>query len=903
MKNLDYNWHSTDIAEVLSIMESDPTKGLDKNHVDKRREEYGSNILTPKAGESWYMLLLKQFHQPLVYILLIATAVVGLMGEWVEMFAILGVVLVNAVIGFVQESKAQKAIESLSSVSGGQATVIRNGIRQLINAEELVPGDIVVLQSGDRVPADIRLLNVKDLQIDESALTGESLPVSKEVALLTRDTVLGDRKNMAYSSSLVTYGTATGVVVETGDRTEIGKINDLISSADVLETPLTKKISRFSHVLLWAILGLAGITVVAGLIRGQALSEVFMEAVALAVGAIPEGLPAVVTITLAIGVSRMAQRRAIIRKLPAVETLGSTTVICSDKTGTLTQNQMTVQKILVGDSIINVLGSGYGPGGRFSVNGNEVNDENIPLLKEILIGGLLNNDSKIIEKQGEWTVEGDPTEGALITSAGKLGLVQDELHKSFPRLDIIPFESEYQYMATLNEKDGTKVAYIKGSVEKLLEMSDRALNENGEEVLLDKEKVHKIAELFAAKGLRVLAFARKEFGDDKDGIEHADIKDRVMFIGLQAMIDPPRLEAIEAVRTSQNAGVVVKMITGDHLITAVAIAEKLGIVEKNGTDAINKGINGAALEKMSEDEMKKATLKYNVFARVSPAQKLELVKYLQAQGHTVAMTGDGVNDAPALRQADIGIAMGISGTDVTKETADMVLTDDNFASIEAAVEEGRGVFDNLIKFITWTLPTNLTEGGVILIASIMGIALPLMPLQLLWINMTTAVFLGATLAFEKKEPGIMDRPPLPSGMALLSKSGIKRIVIMSGLLIGAVFMVYNVILNSGHSVEVARTGAVNMIVIGEIFYLFALRSLRYSAFKLGFFSNRYLIGGVLIMIALQLGMTYLAPMNLVFATSPLGLNHWILILGIGFTLYGFIEFYKSIFRKNGQSDS
>ncbi|WP_346864299.1 cation-transporting P-type ATPase [uncultured Draconibacterium sp.] len=888
------NWHNKHVNEVTGIYNVDLDIGLSKEQVQSGADRFGKNIISTQGGETWYSQLLKQFNQPLVYILLVASVAVGFMGEWVEFFAILGVVIINAVIGFVQELKAHKAIKALSSVSGQNATVIRDGVRQQINADDLVPGDVVALQSGDKVPADLRLVQVKDLQVDEATLTGESVPVCKQSNTLEADLVLGDRSNMAYSSGLVTYGTAKGIVVETGDRTEIGKINEMISSADILETPLTRKITRFSHFLLWIILGLAGVTMLAGLLRGLPLNVVFMEAVALAVGAIPEGLPAVVTITLAIGVARMAQRRAIIRKLPAVETLGSTTIICSDKTGTLTQNQMTVQKVFIGESVVSVSGSGYCPIGKFTTNGSEIHKSELPLLDELLISGVLCNDSNLIKSEKIWNIEGDPTEGALLTSGTKLGFEQSHLNDVFPRIDTIPFESEYKYMATLHKADGKNIAYVKGAVESLVPASSVSLNEKGELVPIKREMIMKMVEDLASQGLRVLAFARKEFASTQNCISHIDVDENLLFLGLQAMIDPPREEAITAVAASQNAGITVKMITGDHVGTATAIAKKLGIVKDEDCRNETVGITGVELSKMNDAELKDAAIKFNVFARVSPSQKLDLVRFLQAEGNTVAMTGDGVNDAPALRQADIGIAMGISGTDVTKETADMVLTDDNFASIEAAVEEGRGVYDNLIKFITWTLPTNMTEGGVILIASILGIALPLMPLQLLWINMSTSVLLGATLAFEKKEPGIMSRPPVPSGNAILSRGGIRKIIVMSILLIAAVFGVFTLIMNSGRGIDVARTGAVNMIVFGEIFYLLALRSLRHSAFKIGFFSNMYLIGGVVIMALLQLGITYWGAMNTVFQTSPLNLSEWGMILGVGALLYGTIELFKKV---------
>jgi cation-transporting P-type ATPase F len=885
-------WHHFECEEVRNMLDTHPDKGLSPEEATRRLNQHGPNILTRKQGKSLFFVFLEQFNQPLVYILLIAAAGVGIMQEWIEMGVILGVVMVNAVIGFVQESKAKKAIASLSETMEMDATVLRGEVKKRIPASELVPGDVVLLQSGDKIPADLRLKTTKDLQVDEAALTGESLPVQKEPGILKANTVLGDRKNMAYSSTFVTYGTGVGIVVETGDNTEIGKINQMISSADILATPLTRKIAKFSHLLLWIILGLAAITIVAGLLRGFSLNDVFIEAVAMAVGAIPEGLPAVVTITLAIGVSRMAQRKAIIRKLPAVETLGSTTVICSDKTGTLTQNEMTVQKIFAGDKTYDVDGTGYEPKGTIFQNDQEILSSDKPALQELLIAGLLCNDSTILKEESQWIVQGDPTEGALISSGKKGGLDPENLNNETPRIDAIPFESEYQYMATLHQKEGGKIAYIKGSVEKLLPVSSHILSDEGKKTDIDREAIRSEVEAFASAGLRVLAFARKEFPEDQQTIDHSDISEGLTFIGLQAMIDPPRPEAIKAIATSHAAGISVKMITGDHVGTATAIAEKLGIIKKGD----NQGITGSRLEEMEPEEFQQAACDFSVFARVSPNQKLELVKSLQAEKEIVAMTGDGVNDAPALRQANIGVAMGITGTEVTKETADMILTDDNFASIEASVEEGRGVFDNLMKFIAWTLPTNLTEGGVILIASLLGLTLPLLPLQILWINMTTAVFLGATLAFERKEPGIMERPPYPSDIPILTQRMAFRVIWVSALLIAGVYAVYEYAIHLGASVEVARTAAVNLIVFGEIFYLFNSRSITHSLFKIGFFTNKWLLGGVVIMILLQIGLVYLPFMNNIFGTAPLGLGAWLIILASGFVVFAAVEIAKAIRR-------
>lgn len=859
-------------------------KGLSTEEVNRRLKRNGPNKLSQKKGDSPLKILLRQFHQPLVYILIVAAIGVAFLEQWLEVGVILGVVLVNAIIGFIQEVKALKAIDALSKNLDAQATVIRESKRMQISAQELVVGDIVVLQSGDKIPADMRIIQLRELQVDESALTGESIPVKKKQGILEIDSMIGDRTNMAYSSTLVTYGSATGVVVATGDNSEIGKINRMIASADILTTPLTKKITEFSHLLLWVILILAGLTVTAGLLRGFSLENVLLEGVALAVGAIPEGLPAVVTITLAIGVSRMAKRKAIVRKLPAVETLGSTTVICSDKTGTLTQNEMTVQRIWTGKEHFEVTGNGYEPDGDFLVNGEQIEKSHDKALAELLRCGMLCNDSALVERDGDVKTEGDPTEGALLTTAWKYGLDIETEREKYPRIDTIPFESEYQYMATLHQLSNENIVYLKGSIEKVSAMCDKLSTAQIEEI-------HKQVDDYALDGLRVLAFAKKHVNSEIQSIAHNDVEGGLEFMGIQAMIDPPRSEAIEAVHNSRKAGILVKMITGDHVATATAIARKLVLEEKLTR---SHGITGAEMKKLNPETFSEAAAQKSVFARVNPSQKLELVKALQSRGHIVAMTGDGVNDAPALRQANIGIAMGISGTEVAKETADMVLTDDNFASIEAAVEEGRGVFNNLTKFITWTLPTNLSEGMVILIASFAGITLPISPLQILWINMTTAVFLGSTLAFENNEPDIMSNPPRDPKQPILSRELIFRIFWVSAIIVAGVYASYYLAIQRGVSQEVAQTIAVNVIVFAELFYLYSSRSLKHSQFTIGFFSNKILVGGTLIMVALQVLFTYSPLMNSVFNTAPIGEISWIVILAISSLLYGLVELEKTI---------
>jgi Ca2+-transporting ATPase len=885
-------WHQLEAGEVLEQLRSDQASGLDDTEAAARLQTLGGNVLTPPKTRGPLIRFLLQFNQPLIYILLAAAAITAALSEWLDSGVIFGVVMMNALIGFIQEAKALQAIDALARSMTTVATVLRGGNRRQIQASGLVPGDIVLLQAGDKVPADLRLLHVRSLQVDESALTGESVPVSKEAAALAGDAGLADRTNMAYSSSLATYGTGRGIVVATGDATEIGRISELLRTTESLATPLTRKIAHFSHVLLWVILALAAVTFAVGLSRGESWLDMFMAAVALAVGAIPEGLPAALTITLAIGVSRMARRNAIIRKLPAVETLGSTTVICSDKTGTLTQNEMTVQAAFAAGGVYAVTGTGYAPDGSVETVSGPAPESNATL-SECFRAGLLCNDAVLLHTGDQWRIEGDPTEGALLSSALKSGLTLDET-KRFPRLDAIPFESEHQYMATLHSGDAgeDRVVFVKGAAETLLPRCSSALAAEGSTAPIDRDEVVRQMESMASKGLRVLLLARTSLKTPRDVLDHADVAADLTFLGLQGMIDPPRPEAIDAVAACQAAGVNVKMITGDHAGTAAAIASKVGLY-----GASSGALTGAQLAALDDAQLSDAAENTAVFARVTPEQKLRLVTALQSRGHVVAMTGDGVNDAPALRRADIGIAMGIAGTEVAKEASDMVLTDDNFASIEAAVEEGRGVFDNLVKFIVWTIPTNIGEGLVILAAVFAGATLPIIPVQLLWINMTTAVFLGLMLAMEPKEPGLMARPPRDPATPIVTRTLQWRIALVSGLLLAAAFGFFEWTIAAGGSLAEARTMAVNVFVFGELFYLFNCRSLTQSMFALGVFSNRWLIGGVSVMILLQLGYTYLPFMNIAFQSAPLGFAQWGLILGASWVIWAAVGFEKWLRQK------
>jgi len=879
----DRAWHQSLPEETAGQLATDLGKGLTASEAGERLARFGPNRVTPKKRSGPLMRFLLQFHQALIYILIAAAAVTAALGEWVDSSGIFGVVLVNAVLGFIQESRAESAIESLMTMMTTQAVVLRDGGMQTVPSADLVPGDIVLLQSGDKVPADLRLFVSRELQIDESALTGESVPVAKTVDIVPEDTVLADRGNMAYAGTLVTFGQGRGVVVATGDRTETGRISGLIAEAVEIATPLTRKIAHFSRVLLVVILAVSAAMFLAGWVAGHSAFDMFMAAVALAVSAIPEGLPAAVTITLAIGVKRMADVHAIIRKLPAVETLGSTTVICSDKTGTLTENQMTVQKVLAGGESFELTGGGYTPEGEILAGGAAADPASSPALVECLRAGLLCNDSRLVQKEGRWTIEGDPTEGALIVSAAKAGL-KGEATEAWKRIDVIPFESERAYMATLHDPGEGRppVAYVKGAVEKVLDQCAQALTQDGSAAGLDREALLGAVETMAAEGLRVLAFARRELPAVRGSLDPAaDVVD-LTFLGLQGMIDPPREEAKRAIAACKTAGVAVKMITGDHAVTATAIAGQLGLTDPASDGDRRVTVTGGELQDLSDAEMVEVSGRARVFARVAPEQKLRLVEALQSQGQVVAMTGDGVNDAPALKQADIGVAMGITGTEVAKEAADMVLTDDNFATIEAAVEEGRRIFDNLTKFFVWTLPTNGGEALVIMasVAAGTGVALPVLPVQILWINMTTAVLLGLMLAFEGKESDVMMRPPREPDSPILTGVLIQRIILVSVLMLVGVFALFLLKKQAGADLAEARTVAVNLIVMIELFYLFNCRSLRHSMRSLGLFSNPWVIGGSAAMIGLQLLFTYNPWMNTLFHSAPLPIEDWAVIVAV-----------------------
>jgi len=894
-------WHQFQIEEVLRLLDVDVSNGLSSTEIKLRREEFGPNRVTARRGTPAWLKFFQQFNQPLVYILVLAVAVTLFLGEWVDSLVIFAVVLINAIVGFLQEAKAEKAIEALARMVATESTVRRDGQKRRVHSEELVPGDIVLLQSGDRVPADLRLFQVRNLHADESAITGESLPVAKGPDPLALDMIVAERKNLAYAGTFITSGQAESVVWAIGDQTEMGRIAGLISSAVELSTPLTRKIAQFSKLVLYVVVGLAAATFALGIVRGEKPVEMFMAAVALAVGAIPEGLPAAVTIVLAIGVSRMAKRKVIIRKLPAVETLGSTTVICSDKTGTLTENQMTVQEIFAGGKMYSVTGLGYEPMGDLRLDGAIVNVSEHFALAECLRAGVLCNESVLVRQDGRLKVQGDPTEAALLVAAEKGGLLYADTQRAAPRVDMIPFESENMFRATLHESHAGRVIYKVGAVERLLNRSSDALGDLGDLIPLDKKAVDYAANQMAARGLRVIALARRHVNAGHSKLEHDDVAAGLTFLGLQGMMDPPRAAAIAAIRQFQHAGIAVKMITGDHAMTARVIAQQVGLA---GTPASTDlaVLTGRELETIPDAEFPAVAERTTVFARVAPEQKLRLVKALQSRGHIVAMTGDGVNDAPALKQADIGIAMGINGTDVAKGAAAMILTDDNFASIEAAVEEGRGVFDNLTKFIVWIIPTNLGEALILLAAIVFGLQLPLLPLQLLWVNLTDTL-LGFSLAFEPKERDVMSRPPRKPKQPLLTfplimRTGLVSLIMVAGGL--SLFLWELSVERAG--LAAARTAAINVIVLVQTVYLFNCRSLKHSVFAIGLFTNGWTIAGSLAMMGAQLLFTYAPVMNRLFHTAPIQSESWLRIVGVAAIAFVAVELEKWIRFGRGRGE-
>lgn len=887
------NWYQLHIKEILQKLETSE-EGLTDNEVSKRLQHYGLNKLVEEEKISRLKILLHQFTSPLIYILLVAAAVTAFLIEYIDTSVIMAVVALNAIIGYIQEYKAEQGVRALKKMLIPRARVLRNGKDKEINSEHLVPGDVVLLASGTKVPADLRLLKTYELKVEEAMLTGESVPAEKSTSTISEDNLTsGDQKNMTFMGTIVVSGRAKGIVVETGERTVLGQIAEKVREVSSIKTPLQDKLERFAKLIGIVIIGFSAVLFGVGLLHGSKVSEMFMIAVATAVSAIPEGLPVAVTITMAIGVARMARRNAIIRKLPAVETLGSTTIICSDKTGTLTKNEMTVRLIYDGGHIYDVAGSGYEPKGEILHDQMSVKSEEKERHLQVLRIGLLCNESNIYEEDGQYKVDGDPTEGALIVSAMKGGLMPEDEKKRYPQIAIIPFESERGYMATLHRHGGKKFIFVKGAPERVLDMCTEFAADSSK-----KKEILLIANNIAKEGMRVIAFAYKEASHDVEELTHHDVESGMNFAGLQGMIDPPRPEVIEAVKGCKQAGIRTIMITGDHAVTAVSIAKKLGL----GT-VDPEVITGKELETMSDEDLFNKVKTVSVYARVSPQHKLRITQQLLKHGEVVAVTGDGVNDAPALKAAHIGIAMGRTGTDVAKEASDAVLADDNFASIFAAVEEGRVVYDNIKKVTLFLISCGFGELIAIVSTLLMGFPIPYIAAQILWLNLVTNGLQDVALAFEPAEKGVLRRPPRHSREGILTNLMIQRTFLMGTIMaVGTVFIFISN-LNSGVSLEQARTVALTTMVFFQFYQALNCRSETLSIFKMNPMANPFLFLSMIAAFFAHLAVLYVPALQWVFRTVPLTAGEWVGIGAITITIVIAVEIDKWIRMKRNAKKS
>jgi magnesium-transporting ATPase (P-type) len=888
-------WHSTDVEAVLDRLDTSAAGGLDETAVAARLEEHGLNRLPEEQAESPLVRFLKQFHNVLIYILIGAAFFTAFLGEWIDTGVIGAVVLVNAIIGFVQEGRAEAALEKIRGMLSLEATVLRDGRRTTIDAEQLVPGDIVLLESGDRVPADLRVIEAREARVDEAPLTGESEPVSKGPEPVAGDALLGDRTSMAYSGTVVTSGRLRGTVVATGLETELGRIGTMVAGVEKMTTPLLEKMHGFGRTLSLAIVGFAALLFLFGwLLRGYTMPEMFMVVVSFAVAAIPEGLPAIMTITLARGVQRMSQRNAIIRRLPAVETLGSVNTICSDKTGTLTRNELVVGRVLTAGRYLEVTGSGYDQAGAVLHDDEPVGDD--AELRDLATAVVLCNDAEPAAEPGA-AASGDPMDIALLVLAAKAGIDVAGMRQQHERVDAIPFESANQFMATLDAAGDGRWIHVKGAPERVLEMCGnvQAGTDAGATAPLDAGEWRERIDAVAGDGYRMLAVARRRAGDDQASLAMDDMGGGFTLLGAVGLMDPPRDEAITAVAECRKAGIRVVMITGDHALTAQSIAGRLGIGD--GTPAVT----GRDIEAADDDELIAIARERDVIARASPEHKLRLVRAFRSLDHVVAMTGDGVNDAPALKQADIGVAMGIKGTEAAKSAAEMVLADDNFASIEHAVEEGRTVYDNLRKTILFLLPTNGAEALIVMVAVVLALPeLPMTPVQILWVNMVTAVTLALVFAFEPAEPDIMERPPRPRREPVLTRHLLIRIGYVSIIVAAACTVLFLLERADGVSPERARTVAVTALVMAELFYLFNCRSIwRSSATRRVLRGNRAIPIAVGLLIVLQLGFIYLPPLQTWFGTAPITALDWLWCVLVGVGVFIVVELEKAVGRRRG----
>ena len=886
-------WHALAANDVVRQLDTRIDRGLDSAQAASRLEKYGPNLLPLGKKQSTLTRFLLQFNNVLVYVLIGAGLLKFALGLWLDASIILAVVFLNALLGFIQEGKAAEALESISKMLSADARTVRDGEPRMIAADTLVPGDVVLLESGDKVPADLRLVEVKNLRTEEAALTGESVPADKSTQPVAATATVGDRESMVFSGTMVVSGRATGVVVATGSQTELGRINALLANVNTLETPLLRQIKQFGYKITGAIAVVAAVVFAfARWGRGMAFVDVFQAVIGIAVSIIPEGLPAIITITLAIGVQRMAQRHAIIRRLPAVETLGSVSRICSDKTGTLTLMEMMVVSAVTAQASYQVSGDGYAPEGEVTRDGQPLGSD--PVLQLVGRVSMLCNDAEIRKEEGAWKVEGDPTEGALYPFANKLGMERSAELATYKRVDSIPFESEHRFMATLNEgADGRQMLLVKGAPEVILENCSHQQLQNGEIVPIDLAYFLKASDQLAGQGERVLGIAWLEnpAGLNVGNLAPADLPHNLVLLSLIGLLDPPRKEAIEAIKECHAGGIRVTMITGDHKITAAAIAKMLGIGD--GKTAME----GVEVEKLDLAELRERVKTVDVFARSSPEHKLRLVEAIQANGQIVAMTGDGVNDAPALKKADIGVAMGIKGTEVTKEAAEMVLADDNFASISAAVKEGRTVYNNIEKAILFLLPTNVAQGLVIMVAIIVGFTMPITTPQILWVNMITSVALGLVCAFEPHELNVMKHPPRAVDRPLLTGFGLWRVIFVGLALLAYTLWAFFWMKGQNVSDALARTVAVNAITIGQCFYLLNSRYLIDSSVSIkAHLENKVLPMGIGAVIVLQLLFTYLPPLQRIFDTESIPLYVWPWLLGGGLLFFFFVEAEKLVIR-------
>lgn len=884
-------WHALTADEAITQLET-TRDGLSQEQVSQRLSNFGPNKLSEAPQASTLARFLKQFANLLVIVLMVAGILTAFLQHWIDTAVIFAVVIVNALIGVVQEGKAEKAMDSIRQMLALKAAVIRNGKRRTVAGEELVPGDVVLLEAGDKVPADIRLLSSHSLAIQESLLTGESLPVEKGTSEVEEGAALGDRQCMAFSGTNVTAGQATGIVVATGAHTEIGRIGGMLSGVQKLTTPLVEQMDVLAKWITGFILTVAVILLLVGtVILNQPFTELFLAVVGLSVAAIPEGLPAVLTITLAVGVQAMAKRSAIVRVLPAIETLGSVSVICSDKTGTFTRNEMMVVSVQTAANDYDVDGEGYAPIGDVLFNDKPVHTAEQPLLQEVARACALCNDAEIHHRDDNWSFEGDPMEAALVSFASKATFDEGEDFKArWRRTDVLPFDSTTQYMATLNhDHNGHGIILVKGAPEVVLKLCRVQQTALGEEQPIDLIVWLDKAEGLARKGQRVLAVASRSVPADHTVLSASDLQGSLCLLGLVGLIDPPRQEAISAVQTCLNAKIQVKMITGDHAVTAQAIGKQLGLTH---TDKV---LTGTELDALSDDQLKEAVQHTDVFARTTPEHKLRLVMALQSLGLTVSMTGDGVNDAPSLKRADAGVAMGLKGSEAAKEAAEVVLADDNFASIAAAVEQGRTVYANIKKVVSWTLPTNAGEALTIIVALLAGLPYPITPVQILWVNMITAVTLGMALAFEPTDAATMKKPPRPRGQALIQPALVWQIMLVGTLFFLAVFGIYQYAIKAGHDVEYARTLAMNMLVGLEIFYLFFVRTMNLRSISLaGIKGTKVVWSAVGVVVVAQLAISYIPILQTVFGThSPTLIDNLVIVL-TGFALLIVLEIEKVV---------